>query len=104
MEELITNRKLQGSYYNLSDITRVQSYIDFIADKKGITLPKYEWSKNECVYYHMFTFYILNNVTKLAALFDNFPTDFATPTADNWNYIKANKLEQILNYMYNLVK
>jgi hypothetical protein len=101
----VTNRTDKG-YYNASDLNRVESWCRYLADElnnEGYSInitTKTDWTTLDLRTSADMT-RIKNNILALMTGYH-----WITPiysSADSWNYIKANRWEQILNEIFNLM-
>lgn len=89
--------KTKKGFNNYSDVQRVQDWINYFIDEVDTSLSKYAWSRDERVDKTKWQTYVLDNVTKLL---QNYPDlSLTVPTADNWDWQKQNKIENILLQM-----
>lgn len=100
-ESNVSEMNIKG-FYNISDIQRIQAYIDYFAEQTGGGVQTHAWQFGERVDYYKWQYYILCAVDKLRKRYANLPKDTpATPTIVRWDYKKANDLEKILLAMKN---
>lgn len=111
MDSLIFDRTLQdvqaGSvtykgYYNINDIVRINSYIDYLATELGLDLPKLDISFGQALTKSILS-NIINNVNELRSVWYVAEDTPATPIPSGWDYRKANALEKILQHLYDFM-
>lgn len=102
LDTLITDRTAQDvatgtekGFYNVSDIHRINSYIEYLSDAFGLNLTVENVSLAQPLTLSQIND-ILNNVKYLRASGYVSSDTPQTPIAVNWDYIKANNLEKIL--------
>lgn len=102
LEPLVTDRtsqdvatRTQKGFYNVSDVTRVNSYIEYLSDVLDLNLTVKNFSLGEILTREDFDD-ILDNVNTIRAAWYVSHETPATPIAVNWDYTKANNLEKIL--------
>lgn len=102
LEPLITDRtaqdvaqRTQKAFYNVSDIDRINSYIEYLSGVLGLNLEVTELSLGEALTRTIFDD-ILSNVNALRAVWHVAEGTPETPIAVNWDWQKANDLEKIL--------
>ena len=102
LEPLVTDRTAQDvstgtkkGFYNVSDVQRVYSYIQYLSEELGLNLNVYEFFIGEILTREQMNDIIDNVNTIRASLYVSSDTP-QTPIAANWDYIKANNLEKIL--------
>ena len=102
LDPLITDRtsqdvagRTQKGFYNVSDVTRVNSYIEYLSDVLGLNLTVKNFSLGQILTREDFDD-ILDHVNTIRASWYVSPETPATPIAVNWDYAKANNLEKIL--------
>ena len=102
LDPLITDRtsqdvatRTQKGLYNVSDIQRINSYIEYLSDVLGLNLNVTSVSLGQALpRAQMDT--ILSNINAIRAaryVADDTPM---TPIAEHWDYVKANNIEKIL--------
>lgn len=99
---LITDRtatdvlnKTKKGYYNIEDIQRINSYIEYFSDVFGLNLTITDVSLGqELTRAEMES--ILNNINTIRAAWYVASDTPQTPEAFAWNYEKANDVERIL--------
>ena len=89
----VANRTPKG-FNNLSDVTRVQDWVNYFIDEINPSLEKWYWSQYERVDKSKWEKYILNNITELLKSYPDL--SITVPTADVWDWQKQNQLENIL--------
>ena len=102
LDTLITDRTAQDvatgtekGFYNVSDIHRINSYIEYLSDAFGLNLTVENVSLAQPLTLSQIND-ILNNVKYLRAAGYVSNDTPATPSAFNWNYQKANDVEKII--------
>lgn len=102
LEPLVTDRtqqdvaqRTQKGFYNVSDVTRVNSYIEYLSDVLDLNLTVKDFSLGQILTREDFDD-ILDNVNTIRAAWYVSHGTPATPIAVNWDYVKANNLEKIL--------
>lgn len=102
LDPLITDRtsqdvaqRTQKGFYNVSDVTRVNSYIEYLSDVLDLNLTVKNFSLGQILTREDFDD-ILDNVNTIRAAWYVPHETPATPIAVNWDYVKANNLEKIL--------
>lgn len=102
LEPLITDRTAQDvaqctqkGFYNVSDVQRINSYIEYLSDVLGLNLSVEDVSLGQALTRAQMDD-ILNNVNALRAAWYVSHETPPTPIAVNWDYVKANNLEKIL--------
>lgn len=102
LEPLVTDRtqqdvaqRTQKGFYNVSDVTRVNSYIEYLSDVLDLNLTVKNFSLGQILTREDFDD-ILDNVNTIRAAWYVSHETPATPIAVNWDYKKANNLEKIL--------
>ena len=102
LDPLITDRtsqdvaqRTQKGFYNVSDVTRVNSYIEYLSDVLDLNLTVKNFSLGQILTREDFDD-ILDNVNTIRAAWYVASDTPQTPIAVNWDYTKANNLEKIL--------
>lgn len=102
LEPLITDRtaqdvaqRTQKAFYNVSDVTRVNSYIEYLSDVLDLNLTVKNFSLGQILTREDFDD-ILDNVNTIRAAWYVSHETPETPIAVNWDWQKANDLEKIL--------
>lgn len=102
LEPLITDRtaqdvaqRTQKGFYNVSDVTRVNSYIEYLSDVLDLNLTVKNFSLGQILTREDFDD-ILDNVNTIRAAWYVSHETPPTPIAVNWDWQKANDLEKIL--------
>ena len=90
----VTERTQKG-FYNVSDIQRINSYIEYLSDVLGINLSVEDVSLGQALTRAQMDD-ILNDVNALRAAWYVSHETPPTPIAVNWDWQKANDLEKIL--------
>lgn len=99
---LITDRtaadvlnKTEKGYYNIEDIQRINSYIEYFSDVFGLNLTITDVSLGQYLTRAEMES-ILNNINMIRAAWYVASNTPQTPEAFAWNYGKANDVERIL--------
>ena len=102
LEKLITDRTAQDvatgakkGFYNVSDIQRINSYIEYLSGVLGLNLTVTDVSLGQALT-HAQMQAILNNINAIRAAWYVASDTPQTPPAFNWDYEKANNIEKIL--------
>lgn len=102
LDPLITDRtaqdvaqRTQKGFYNVSDVQRINSYIEYLSDVLGLNLSVEDVSLGQALTRAQMDD-ILNDVNALRAAWYVSHETPPTPIAVNWDYVKANNLEKIL--------
>ena len=102
LEPLITDRtaqdvteRTQKGFYNVSDVQRINSYIEYLSDVLGLNLSVEDVSLGQALTRAQMDD-ILNDVNALRAAWYVSHETPPTPIAVNWDWQKANDLEKIL--------
>lgn len=102
LESLITDRTAQDvstgtqkGFYNVSDIRRINSYIEYLSDVLGLNLTVTDVSLGQALTRAQMDD-IINNVNAIRAAWYVASDTPQTPIAVNWDYVKANNIEKIL--------
>lgn len=102
LDPLITDRTSQDvaqhtqkGFYNVSDVTRVNSYIEYLSDVLDLNLTVKNFSLGQILTREDFDD-ILDNVNTIRAAWYVASDTPQTPIAVNWDYVKANNIEKIL--------
>lgn len=102
LEPLVTDRTSQDvaqrtdkGFYNVSDVTRVNSYIEYLSDVLDLNLTVKDFSLGQILTREDFDD-ILDNVNTIRAAWYVSHETPPTPIAVNWDYVKANNIEKIL--------
>ena len=90
----VTQRTEKG-FYNVSDIQRINSYIEYLSDALGLNLSVEDVSLGQALTRAQMDDIISNINAIRAAWYVSHETP-PTPIAVNWDYVKANDLEKIL--------
>lgn len=90
----VTQRTKKG-FYNVSDVQRVNSYIQYLSDVLGLNLSVEDVSLGQALTRAQMDA-ILNNVNAIRAAWYVASDTPQTPIAVNWDYVKANDIEKIL--------
>lgn len=90
----VTERTKKG-FYNVSDIQRINSYIEYLSDVLGLNLSVEDVSLGQALTRAQMDD-ILNDVNALRAAWYVSHETPPTPIAVNWDWQKANDLEKIL--------
>lgn len=102
LDALITDRTAQDvamgtqkGVYNVSDIQRINSYIEYLSDVLGLNLTVTDVSLGQALTRAQMNA-ILNNISAIRAVWYVASDTPQTPIAVNWDYVKANNIEKIL--------
>lgn len=102
LEPLITDRTTQDvatgtkkGFYNVSDIQRINSYIQYLSDVLGLNLTVTNVSLGQALTRTQMQS-IIDNVNAIRAVWYVASDTPITPIAVNWDYVKANNIEKIL--------
>ena len=102
LESLITDRTAQDvatrtekGFYNVSDVQRVNSYIQYLSDVLGLNLTVTDVSLGQALTSEQIDA-ILSNINAICAVWYVASDTPQTPIAVNWDYKKANNIEKIL--------
>lgn len=90
----VTERTKKG-FYNVSDIQRINSYIEYLSDVLGLNLSVEDVSLGQALTRAQMDD-ILNDVNALRTAWYVSHETPPTPIAVNWDWQKANDLEKIL--------
>lgn len=102
LESLITDRTFQDvsqrtkkGFYNVSDIQRINSYVEYLSGVLGLNLSVEDISLGQALTKAQMQS-IIDNVNAIRAAWYVTSDTPQTPQAFNWDYIKANNIEKIL--------
>ena len=102
LDALITDRTAQDvamgtqkGFYNVSDVQRVNSYIEYLSDVLDLNLTVTSVSLGQALTRAQMDS-IINNVNTIRAAWYVASDTPQTPIAANWDYVKANNIEKIL--------
>lgn len=102
LDPLITDRTTQDvttgtkkGFYNVSDIQRINSYIQYLSDVLGLNLTVTGVSLGQALTRAQMDA-ILSNINAIRAAWYVADDTPITPIAVNWDYVKANNIEKIL--------
>ena len=102
LDALITDRTAQDvamgtqkGFYNVSDIQRINSYIEYLSDVLGLNLTVTGVSLGQALTRAQMDA-ILSNINAIRAAWYVADDTPITPIAVNWDYVKANNIEKIL--------
>ena len=102
LDTLITDRTAQDvstgtqrGFYNVSDIQRINSYIEYLSDVLGLNLNVTSVSLGQALTRAQMDA-ILSNINAIRAAWYVADDTPQTPIAVNWDYVKANNIEKIL--------
>ena len=102
LEKLITDRtsqdvaqRTQKGFYNVSDITRINSYIEYLSDVLGLNLTVTAVTLGQTLTRAQMDS-IINNINTIRQAWYVSRETPQTPLAMNWGYNKANDVEKIL--------
>ena len=90
----VTQRTEKG-FYNVSDIQRINSYIEYLSDALGLNLSVEDVSLGQALTRAQMDA-ILSNINAIRAAWYVASDTPQTPIAVNWDYVKANNIEKIL--------
>ena len=110
MNDLITDRtfsdvtqKTKKGYYNLEDLQRINSYIQYLSDELGLNLTVSQFSFGQALTKTEMQG-IIDNVNTIRAAWYVAQDTPQTPQAFNWDYNKANDLEKIIQALYQFLQ
>lgn len=102
LDPLITDRTAQDvstgtqkGFYNVSDIQRINSYIEYLSDVLGLNLTVTGVSLGQALTRAQIDA-IISNINAIRAAWYVADDTPQTPIAVNWDYVKANNIEKIL--------
>lgn len=102
LESLITDRTAQDvtaraekGLYNVKDIQRINSYIEYLSDVLDLNLTVTEVSLGQALTRAQMDD-IISNINAIRAAWYVASDTPQTPIAVNWDYVKANNIEKIL--------
>ena len=102
LDPLITDRtsqdvaqRTQKGFYAVSDVQRVNSYIEYLSDVLGLNLTVTDVSLGQALTRAQMDA-ILSNINAIRAAWYVASDTPQTPIAVNWDYVKANNIEKIL--------
>ena len=102
LDPLITDRTAQDvatrtekGFYNVSDIQRINSYVEYLSDVLDLNLTVTDVSLGQALTRAQMDA-ILNNINAIRAVWYVTSDTPQTPIAVNWDYVKANNVEKIL--------
>ena len=105
LDPLITDRTTQDvttgtkkGFYNVSDIQRINSYIQYLSDVLGLNLTVTAVSLGQALTRTQMQS-IIDNVNAIRAAWYVANDTPQTPIAVNWDYVKANNIEKILKVL-----
>ena len=105
LDPLITDRTTQDvttgtkkGFYNVSDIQRINSYIEYLSDVLGLNLTVTDVSLGQALTRTQMQS-IIDNVNAIRAVWYVASDTPQTPIAVNWDYVKANNIEKILKVL-----
>lgn len=87
--------RTEKGFYNVSDVQRVNSYIQYLSDVLGLNLTVISVSLGQALTRSQIDA-ILSNINAIRAVWYVASDTPQTPIAVNWNYQKANNIEKIL--------
>ena len=87
--------RTEKGFYNVSDVQRVNSYIQYLSDVLGLNLTVTSVSLGQSLTRAQMDA-ILSNISAIRAVWYVASDTPQTPIAVNWNYQKANNIEKIL--------
>ena len=102
LDPLITDRTEQDvatgtkkGFYNVSDIQRINSYIEYLSGVLGLNLTVTDVFLGQALTRAQIDD-IISNVNSIRAAWYVASDTPQTPIAVNWDYVKANNIEKIL--------
>lgn len=102
LDKLITDRteqdveqRTEKGFYNVSDIQRINSYIQFLSDRLELNLTVTSVSLGQAITYNIIS-EILSNINTIRDAWYVADDTPITPIAVNWDFVKANDIEKIL--------
>ena len=102
LDPLITDRTAQDvstgtekGFYNVSDIQRINSYIEYLSCVLDLNLTVTDVSLGQALTREQMDD-ILSNINAIRAAWYVADDTPMTPIAVNWDYVKANNIEKIL--------
>lgn len=102
LDPLITDRTEQDvatgtkkGFYNVSDIQRINSYIEYLSGVLGLNLTVADVFLGQALTRAQIDD-IISNVNSIRAAWYVASDTPQTPIAVNWDYVKANNIEKIL--------
>lgn len=102
LDPLITDRtsqdvatRTQKGFYNVSDITRINSYIEYLSDVLDLNLTVIDVTLGQALTRAEMDS-IISNINAIRVAWYVAKDTPQTPQAFNWNFTKANNLEKIL--------
>lgn len=102
LESLITDRTAQDvatrtekGLYNVKDIQRINSYVEYLSDVLGLNLTVTDVSLGQALTRAQMDD-IISNINAIRAAWYVASDTPQTPIAVNWDYVKANNIEKIL--------
>jgi hypothetical protein len=102
LDPLITDRtsqdvatRTQKGFYNVSDITRINSYIEYLSDVLDLNLTVIDVTLGQALTRAEMDS-IISNINAIRAVWYVANDTPQTPQAFNWDYQKANDIEKIL--------
>lgn len=105
LDPLITDRTTQDvamgtqkGFYNVSDIQRINSYIEYLSDVLELNLTVTDVSLGQALTRAQMQS-IIDNVNAIRAVWYVASDTPQTPIAVNWDYVKANNIEKILKVL-----
>ena len=105
LDPLITDRTTQDvttgtkkGFYNVSDIQRINSYIEYLSGVLGLNLTVTDVSLGQALTRTQMQS-IIDNVNAIRAVWYVASDTPITPIAVNWDYVKANNIEKILKVL-----
>lgn len=88
----------QKGFYNVSDVQRINSYIQYLSDVLGLNLTVTNVSLGQALTRTQMQS-IIDNVNAIRAVWYVASDTPQTPIAVNWDYVKANNIEKILKVL-----
>lgn len=100
--DIAEGAETQKGYYNVSDIERINSYIEYLAEELDLDLEIINPSLGEALTLAKIQG-IIDNVNAIREVWYVASDTPATPTASAWDYVKANNIEKILQALYDFM-
>lgn len=108
-EKLVLDRTItdvetgtEKGFYNVSDIERINSYIEYLAEELDLELTIVNPSLGEALTLAKIQG-IIDNVNSIRNVWYVAEDTPVTPTATAWDYVKANNIEKILQALYDFM-
>lgn len=97
----VNNRTSKG-FYNVQDIKRINSYIEYLSANLGLSLEIINPNLGEALTLSKIQV-IINNVNSIRKNWYVASDTPVTPIATSWDYEKANNIEKILQALYDFM-